>query len=250
MRSNLYWIAAFAVLCGFLHVPAMAQERSAVKQGFVLAPNSNKRIIVFQPAVSVGAQSTGGMFEPNADWTERAKANIQRALETRQAGLGNIVVQAPEAYGDDARNVQEHMSLFAAVSRAIIEYQFFPGNRLPTKKRDNKSEVFDWSLGEGVSKLPGTQDADYGLFIYNKDAYGSTGRKVLQVFAMMGGVGVTSGEHQGFAGLVDLRTGDLLWLNADLQMGGDVREDDGAQKRVAQLLEDFPGSQPAEGGAR
>jgi hypothetical protein len=55
---------------------------------------------------------------------------------------------------------------------------------------------------------------------------------------------VKSGEHKGFAGLVDLRTGDLVWLNADLAMGGDVRTPEGAQKRVAQLLEDFPGSAP------
>jgi hypothetical protein len=51
---------------------------------------------------------------------------------------------------------------------------------------------------------------------------------------------VSSGVHAGYAGLVDLRTGDLVWLNADLKMGGDVREADGASKRVVQLLEDFP----------
>ena len=60
------------------------------------------------------------------------------------------------------------------------------------------------------------------------------------------GAGVTSGEHHGFAGLVDLKTGDLLWLNADFAMGGDVRKPDGAQKRVSQLLEEFPGSEPTE----
>ncbi|MFN6935279.1 MAG: hypothetical protein ACK4NZ_09015, partial [Tsuneonella sp.] len=92
---------------------------------------------------------------------------------------------------------------------------------------------------------------DYALFIYNKDAYGSTGRKVLQVLALLGpGIAVTSGEHQGFAGLVDLKTGDLLWLNADTQMGGDVREVDGSEKRVTQLLEDFPGSEALKKSAQ
>lgn len=213
-----------------------------MKQGFELAANSNKKILLFRPSVRVGEQSTGGMFEPNAEWTERAKANIIAALGQLQARLGNEVVVAPEAYGDEARNLEEHMALFAAVSQSVIEYQFFVGNRLPTKKRDNKSDVFDWSLGDKVASLPGAANADYGLFIYNKDAYGSTGRKMLQVVAMLGGVGVTSGEHVGYAGLVDLRTGELLWLNADAQMGGDVRERDGSDKRVYQLLEDFPGS--------
>jgi len=243
LRNIFYWLAACLCVSVALASPASAQERSAVKQGFTLAPNSAKKILVFRPAVSVGAQSTGGLFEPNAEWTEQAKANIQAALNTLQTKLGNEVVVAPESYGEDARNVQEHMALFAAVSQAVIEYQFFAGNRLPTKKRDNKVSVFDWSLGTGVANLPGAKDADYGLFIYNKDAYGSTGRKLLQIVAILGaGISVQSGQHVGYAGLIDLKTGDLLWLNADGQMGGDVREADGSAKRVRQLLEDFPGS--------
>ena len=103
--------------------------------------------------------------------------------------------------------------------------------------------MFDWSLGKGVADLTGAQDADYAVFIYNRDAYGSTGRKILQVLAMGAGVAVQSGEHQGYAGLVDLRTGDLVWLNADGAMGGDVRKADGSEKRVRELLEDFPGSE-------
>lgn len=236
---------ALAICVLFLAAgPAHAQERSAVKQGFVLAPNSGKKILVFRPSVSVGAQSTGGIFEPNGDWTERARANIQASLDRFQRKLGNAVIVAPEPYGEDAERVQEHMALFSAVSRAVITYQFFVGNRLPTKKRDNRNDVFDWSLGEGVASLPGASEADYGLFISTTDAYGSTGRKILQVLAAMGpGLAIKSGEHEGFAGLVDLKTGDLLWLNADFAMGGDVREADGSEKRVLQLLEEFPGSE-------
>lgn len=234
------WAVAIAIA---MASPAHPQERSAVKQGFELQADSGKRILVFRPAVSVGSQSTGGMFEPNAEWTEQAKNNIQVALEELQSRLGNEVVEAPEAFGEDAQAVEEHMALFAAVSQAVIEYQFFVGNRLPTKKQDNKAGVFDWSLGDGVADLPGADSADYGLFIFNKDAYGSTGRKILQVVALLGpGIAVQSGEHMGYAGLVDLKTGDLLWLNADGAMGGDVRDVEGSHKRVRQLLEEFPGS--------
>lgn len=224
-------------------VPAQAQERSAVRQGFELAVQSGKRILVVRPDVSVGGQSTGGMFEPNAEWTEQARANINASLTKLQSQLGNQVVEAPEAYGEQAQAVQEHMALFRTVADSVIQYQFFVGNRLPTKKQDNRDGTFDWSLGPSVANLPGAADADYALFISNKDAYGSTGRKVLQVLAALGpGISVKSGEHIGYAGLVDLRTGDLLWLNADQAMGGDVREPDGSEKRVKQLLEGFPGS--------
>ena len=235
---------AAAVLLALVNAnAALAQERTATRQGFELPANSGKRILIFRPKVSVGAQSTGGMFEPNAEWTDQARSNIEAALKKRQASLGNVVLLAPESYGDQARLVDEYTNLFNTVSQAVVTYQFFAGNRLPTKKRDNKAGVFDWSLGDGVRDLPGANDADYALFIYNKDAYGSTGRKLLQAFAALGpGISVKSGEHKGSAGLVDLRTGELLWLNADFAMGGDVRDIDGAEKRVGQLLEDFPGS--------
>ena len=36
------------------------------------------------------------------------------------------------------------------------------------------------------------------------------------------------------------KAGDLVWLNADIQMGGDLREKDGAEKRVKELLRGFP----------
>lgn len=238
LSSFLGALALLAITSG----PVSAQERSATRQGFVLPANSGKKILLMRPVMRVGEQSTGGMFEPNADWTEQARANIGVALDGLQRSLGNEVIVAPPAYGDDARTLNEHMALFAAVSQAVIQYQFFVGNRLPTKKRDNKADVFDWSLGKSVASLPGADGADYALFIYNRDVYGSTGRKMLQVVGMLAGVGVTSGEHVGYAGLVDLKTGDLLWLNADAQMGGDVRERDGADKRIRQLLEDFPGS--------
>lgn len=244
MRGQL--IATIIAL--FLQVPntAHAQERTAVKQDFALSAASGKKILLFRPAVRVGAQSTGGLFEPNGDWTDKARANIDAALVRRQGSLGNTVVLPPESYGEQAQLVEEYTNLFAAVSQAVIEYQFFVGNRLATKKRDNKAGVFDWSMGEGVRNLPGASDADYALFIYNKDAYGSTGRKLLQVVALLGpGIAVKSGEHAGYAGLVDLKTGDVVWLNADAAMGGDVRDAEGAEKRVGQLLEEFPGSAPA-----
>src|SRR3546814_20208252 len=71
--------------------PLQAQERSAVRAGFELPANSGKKILIFRPRISVGSQSTGGMFEPNAEWTDRAKLNMQSSLAELQQRLGNQV---------------------------------------------------------------------------------------------------------------------------------------------------------------
>jgi hypothetical protein len=226
-------------------MPAAAQERSATRPGFSLSTNGGVRILVLRPRIRVGAQSTGGMFEPNADWTQQARENIAAALAEAQSGLGNRIIVQQEPIGQDAQLVADYMTLFSAVASSVINYQFFVGNRLPTKVRENRTGAFDWTLGSGVGGLPGAHGADYALFINTEDHYGSTGRKILQVFAALAYVSVQSGVHIGHAGLIDLRTGNLVWINADMRMGGDVRTPEGARRRVAQLLEDFPG-RPAQ----
>jgi hypothetical protein len=219
--------------------PAHAQfdgyEKTAMKDGFVL-PGGQTRILVFRPDVAVGEQTTGGMNEPNAEWTQTARANMLASLDRARAVQGSTLVMVPELDGPQAALVNDYTALFKAVANAAFTHKMFPGNRLPTKKG-----VFDWTLGDDASALRAL-GGDFGLFFYTYDSYGSTGRKVAQVLGLLLGGGlIPSGVHIGYAGLVDLRTGDLVWLNADTQMGGDPRTVEGADKRVAQLLEDFPG---------
>ena len=232
--------AAAAALCLFTATTGFAQEKSGNKPGFTLRPGSTK-ILLIRPTIRVGAQSTGGMFEPNADWTAQARDNLGAALDVAQRQLGNQVIVAEEQIGPAAATFAGYRSLFSVLADSVIEYQFFPGNRLPTKKRKGS---FEWTMGPGVAEIAKGTGCDYALFIFDEDQYGSTGRKFLQVFAALAYVPIKVGEHRGYAGLVDLHSGDLVWLNADQQMGGDVRTVEGAQKRVRQLLENFPGSTP------
>ena len=130
-----------AALC--LAAPAAAQEKTGNKPGFTLLPGS-VRITLMRPAIRVGAQSTGGMFEPNADWTAQARENIDAALRSCQAKLGNEVLSYQEGMSGEARLASQYVNLFGAVADSVIKYEFFKGNRLPTKVRKG---AFDWSMG-------------------------------------------------------------------------------------------------------
>lgn len=186
----------------------------------------------------MGEQSTGGLAEPNADWTAQARKLLADELARRQADFRNEIIPEPDLIGEDALVLAAHRSLFKAVASSVVQYQFFAGNRLPTRK----NKAFDWTLGTGTRRIAELTGARYGLFVVTEDQYGSFGRKMFQILAAgVAGVGVQSGVHIGQAGLVDLQSGELVWLNADGEMGGDVRTEDGMRKRVGQLLEDFPG---------
>ncbi len=223
-------------------LPVAAQEVARVRDGVTITPGQT-RIMIMQPNIKVGSMSTGGLFEPNAEWTATARKLIDAQVRQQLAGQGITLVAQPEiaAGSDGPQNpVQQYRALFPVVAKAVMEFQFFLGNRLPTKKRPG---VFDYTLGSGIASMPGAQDADYALFMFTEDAYGSAGRKAAQLLmAGLFGVAIAPGVHVGYAGLVDLKTGDLVWLNADPEMGGDVRETDGAVKRVGQLLANFPGT--------
>ncbi|MBO9624673.1 MAG: hypothetical protein J7500_18345 [Sphingomonas sp.] len=219
-----------------LAVPAQAQEKGATRPGFSAGMLRGQKVLLFRPDVWVGSQSTGGMAEPNGDWTEQARGLLEAELRARLAGSANPILPEPELSGDDALDLAEHKALFNTVAHAVVTYQFFRGNRLPTRK----NKPFDWTLGPGARRLSERTGARYGLFLLIHDEYGSFGRKAFQILAAGLGASVKSGVHRGYAGLVDLETGELLWLNADEAMGGDVRDAEGMKKRVAQLLEDLP----------
>ncbi|MCA1662606.1 MAG: hypothetical protein LC648_10875 [Novosphingobium sp.] len=238
MKRILAGLIAVALAVAGAVAPAHAQfggpKADATRKGFVL-PAGEVRILVFRPEISVGSQTTGGMNEPNAEWTRTARANLLAALEKTPAMQGNRMVIAPELEGPQGALLNDYTALFKTVAFAAFNHKMFPGNRLPTKKGD-----FEWTLGEGAAALK-PLGGDYGLFFYTYDSYGSTGRKIAQVVGLLLGAGlIPAGVHVGYAGLVDLSTGDLVWLNADTGIGGDPRTVEGADKRIAQLLEDFP----------
>ena len=63
------------------------------------------------------------------------------------------------------------------------------------------------------------------------------------ILAAAAGVGVGMGSESGFASLVDLDTGDIVWFNMVVAGSGELRDVEGARKTVAKLLDTMPRSQ-------
>ncbi len=86
------------------------------------------RILLLRPRIKVGAQSTGGMFEPNADWTQQARDNVGAALRQAQGGLGHRIIVQEEPVGEAAQVSADYMALFSALAGSVREFQCFPGS--------------------------------------------------------------------------------------------------------------------------
>jgi hypothetical protein len=105
-------------------------------------------------------------------------------------------------------------------------------------------------LGEDAVQLGRRSGFDYALFLYAEDSFASTGRVGLQVLGIAGcfvgfcAPNIGGGGQFGYASLVDLRTGEVVWFNVSQAGGqiagvkfGDIRTHQGAAQMVDRLLD-------------
>jgi hypothetical protein len=127
----------------------------------------------------------------------------------------------------------ELVRLHRAVGGSVLLHQYLPGFELPSK--DGK---FDWSLGPSVAAVSRAHEADYALFLFVRDSYATAGRVAVIVIGALLGVGVQGGTQVGFASVVDLKTGDIVWFNRLLRPQGDLRTPEAAAETVRALVSD------------
>jgi hypothetical protein len=73
-----------------------------------------------------------------------------------------------------------------------------------------------------------------------RDSYSSSSRFALQLGLAMLGVGIPGGVQYGFASLVDLRSGRIVWFNQMGNATGSLKEEKPAAEAVANLLQGLP----------
>ena len=200
--------------------------------GFYSLPKDAK-VVVAPLDIELFSVSAGGVLEPRADWTAAAQAHMRQALndKAQRMGLANDSIK-----DSDADDVIELINLHSAVARSIALHHAGRDNlRLPTQEGQ-----LDWSFGDALQPLQERSGARYALFTWVRDSYASAQRKAMMAGMALLGVVVTGGSQVGYASLVDLQTGQVLWFNKIARASGDLREDKAAAESVDALLAGFP----------
>jgi len=200
-------------------------------------PSGNAQIVLMPIDVELYELTAGGLNDPRADWTTAAKSNLAAAFETEQETMGLQLARFDDSRMDSktADRLDQLQKLHGAVGNSIVVHQYVTGYELPSKKGR-----FDWTLGPEANAMKSATGADYALFTYIRDSYTSTGRAALIVFAALFGVAVQGGKQVGFASLVDLETGEIVWFNLLRRESGDLREPEPALETAKTLLAGFP----------
>jgi hypothetical protein len=203
------------------------------------------RVLVLPLDIELYVLEAGGLTAPRADWTKAAREHVSAAvLERLGSAKAGFVVAHEELVAADSKHLQL-FKLHEAIGNAIYNHQAGGAQGqaaiLPTLKNG-----FDWTLGEGVQELAADTGANYALFVHIRDSYATAGRKAAMVSAILvaGLTGVYlpvgTGVRTGFASLVDLKTGEVVWFNRLYSETGDLREGEPAAKTAGVLLKDLP----------
>jgi hypothetical protein len=190
-----------------------------------------KRVLFVAPDVELSELTAGGITEPRADWTQAAQGFVAEDIKTY---FTKKDAQLVPVEGETPHEIQL-VKLHAAVGQAILTHLYNDMLKLP-----NKGNALDWSLGPGTNEMRDRHGADYALFVFIRDSYSSDSRRALQVLGALAGVGIPGGVQLGFASLVDLRTGNIVWFNRLLNGDGDLRTGPAAQATVNTLIKGMP----------
>ncbi len=196
----------------------------------------NPRVLLMPPDIRYYLITAGGVSEPHAEWTEAARTNFSVAVRDYAEGMGTELVVMDDS--DMSPTEVSYSELHQAVGLTVLS-NHFGYLKLPTKNVGDERN-FDWSLGPGVAEFADEYDADYGLFVFYRDEQASGGRVAFAVLAAAAGAAVSTGGEYGFASLVDLRSGDLVWFNVVGAGSGELRDPAGAHAAVDMLFKDIP----------
>ena len=198
-------------------------------------PAGDVRLVLMTPDIELSEVTAGGLFEPRADWTETGRINVIAAISEIVGKMVVTIIPYPIGEkGTPRRKDIQLVKLHTAVGGSILLHKYL---QLPLPTKQDK---FDWTLGADAVRLRRELGADYALFVYFRDRFTSGGRAAVIFVGLLFGVGIPGGHQVGYASLVDLRTGDVVWFNLHRSGEGDLRKKKSAAESTRSLLKEIP----------
>lgn len=201
------------------------------------------RAVLLPLDIEVSEMSASGITEVVPVWSETGKANFRRALENRGGKFLNDLelVAMPPLMPEERAQLEQHIALNATVVGSAIGTTSAHAGAAWS----HKSERFDYGIGQGLAFLAEKSGADKAIVLSGEDVHSSGGRKAAFVVFAALGVGIPMGHAVTVANIIDLRSGDILWMDHHVSATGTSYLD---PVHVAEILEDlfkdYPGVEP------
>lgn len=202
-----------------------------------------KRVLLLPAEVRVHEISAGGVIEKVDAWSEEASAHVLADLRARTAsGQPFQLVEAPTLNAVDKANLDQHAALYEVVAGTALMAK--SGHQVWRER----AKEFDYTIGPGLKALAEEAAIDAALITIGTDYISSSGRKAAMVMgaivSVLSGVIVMPAGGVAFlsVGIVDLRTGDLLWFDTARSESVSLRDKQSIQAMLDGMFATYPGT--------
>jgi hypothetical protein len=254
LRSAVSLVTGFSLLLASCNSPPHLQRVLTFTADET--SETGPSVLLMPPDIELDEHGLTGSTA-RVDWAAEARQNVEAIVRDILGRRGNTVnvflaTDAQSSAAQDSAMTQQR-----ALVRELADRPFYPGSRRFVIGATR------WSIGPAARDLRQGSDARYALFLGLRDRYSSTGRVVGQValgvlfvaaFVMLGvplrppdllsqtmaGAGSGCPEQTGYASLIDLDTGDVVWLNRVSAGCSDLRDKDDLKRTLELLLSGFP----------
>jgi hypothetical protein len=245
MRYTLL-VVACALLIGGCATPSKTVSHEALA-GHPDKPLPRK-VLLLPAEVRLHEISAGGVVERVEAWSTAASENAASYVRDLAASKHPFdVVEHPAFSSQEKTMLDQHIALYDLVAGSA----YFSRNSVYPAWRE-RAKTFDYTLGPGMKGLADRTGIDAALIVSGSDYISSAGRKAAMVMGVL--VGALAGAlvvPQGgisfiSVGIVDLRTGDLLWFGTDQSGVADFRDEKELRKMLDGLFQAYPGATRAK----
>lgn len=196
-----------------------------------------KTVVLISPDVEVSEISAGGVIERVPAWSEQARTYVVHAVKHLAQGTAFRLASLPELSAGEQASLEQHVALYNVVASNVLANSLHGGE---VWEKRLASGLTDYTVGPGLAFISDKTGADAALLVVVRDYESSGGRKALMVFGALLGVGIPMGRTFAVAGLVDLRSGRLLWQSYDTSVTPDLRVEADTEKVVDELFSSYP----------
>jgi hypothetical protein len=201
-----------------------------------------RKLVLLPPEVDVFELSAGGTIEKVPEWGRQAAGHIEREIREFVDGRRDLELVPMATLSEDEKElVERHFAAYTVVAttaHAILH------NADPAWA--HKRNRFDYTIGPGLRFLKEKTGADAAILAVAEDLVSSGGRKAMVVLGALLGIGLPTGRAYLVLAVVELESGDIVWLHSDFSVTQDLKDGAAVEGMIIDVLRAYERREPAK----
>lgn len=226
-------LSLIVLLTACMSVPRHKVHYTVINDGDSYSP---KKVVLLPMYVMVRKLTTGGVLEGMREWEASAKKNLRKAINDYTTKSNEFTyIELPQISNEESTRIREHIALFNRVGGAALS--------IPAESAwREKHKRFDYTLGPGLEFLKNKTNADAAIIVFARDIVSSGGRKAVAIAGfLLAGAFIPLGYSKVSMGIIDLKTGNILWANQVNSNSLTFRKPEEAELMISNIMTVYPG---------